>query len=199
MNIKKKEKIQMKQRKTRWPVNEIIDVWLNEIYDAGCSNSMSFNENLLYSYGTTIAKKLDKKRFLVKEYGNNSVTTAKHISWAMSEIKEACPDETYIAKVHQIYEQYDVDNTAYIKNEVQAQLKEAKEYIDSASRARSNKEWQARGALNILENVTKLLSWANLPDADRVLRDTLEHQANEHIKQASKQTNIHNLIYRPNP
>lgn len=176
----------MKQKKTYWPVGEIIGIWLNENYDGGYSNSMNFNKNLLYSYRTPIAKKLDKKRFLVKEYGSNSVTTKKHMSWAMSEIREACPDETYIAKVHQICEQYDVDNIAYIKNEIQAQLKEAKEYIDSASRARRNKEWQAQNALDVLENISKLLSWANLSDADKALRDTLEHRANEHLKQANK-------------
>lgn len=175
----------MRKKRTTWPVNEIIDVWLNENYTEGYASSMSFNENLLCSYGTIIAKKLDKKRFLVRDYGNNSVTTEKHISWTMSEIREEYPYEN-IAKVHHIYEQYGVDDTEYIKNEVRTQLKDVEEYIGKASRARSNKKWQARRALDVLENVTKLLSWTNLPDADRALRDTLEHQANEHLKQASK-------------
>lgn len=176
----------MKQKRTTWPVGEIIGIWLSGNYAEGYSRSMKFNENLLYSYNAIIAKKLDKKRFLVREYGGNSVTTEKHRSWAMSKIQKACPDETYIAEVHQIYEQSDVDDTSYIKNEVQAQLKRAKKYIDSASRARSNKECKAQNALDVLKNVTKLLSWTSLPNADRALRDTLEHQANEHIKQANK-------------
>ena len=176
----------MKRKRTTWPVGEIIGIWLSGNYAEGYSGSMKFNENLLYSYNAIIAKKLDKERFLVRDYGNNSITTNKHISRAMSEIKETCPNETYIAKVYRINEQSDVDNTAYIKNEVQTQLKETKKYIDSASRARINKEWQAKNALDVLENVTKLLSWANLPNADRALRNTLEHQANEQLKQANK-------------